>query len=245
MRKNRKVGVLFCSLWTAVSLGACSAGATKIYADNHMNAVVRNEDEEKVLAVDVDLTSKAPALSEFSMDALTLDGTVKSYEVQLSDGTIYGYQDDTMDHGTETYAKVFKSMEELSDTLDRSLLQSNENVYPEGENNFLLIYDKTQDNITIHAAQVAAMENFKVKWDVLITFTSDKSSRNTFNIYDVTDRINHETYTSQNGLQTELFWDADTGKAGICVLEEGMCYTWELDGKVDEESVKAYADTIS
>lgn len=244
MKKMKKIGIFVGIVSTTLNLGACSLFGKIIYENDYINAVVRNDGKEKVLEVNVRLPSGAPALSKASIDSLTEDGLKKDYEVQLSDGMIYGYHDSTTDHGTETYLKVFESVKELDEELDRSLLQSNGNAYLPGENNFLLTYDKIQGNIDIQAAEVADMERFKVNWNVFMVLDPKKNNRKLFNIYDVSNKIKHESYISQKGVKTELFWDADTGKAVIYALEEGVCYTWELDGKVDEKSVKAYADTI-
>lgn len=244
MKKKKITGMFAGMLWGLLTLGACSFLGKTIYEDDQISAVVQNDGEDTILAVTVGLPSEAPSLSKTSMDLLTEDGPKREYEVQLSDGMIYGYQDATSDHGTETYVKVLESMREVNEVLDRSLLQSNENAYQPGENNFLLLYDKIQGDLTIQAAEVTDMEKLKVTWNVYMTLKSSRNNRATSQIYDVTNQVQHESYLSPSGIQTELFWDTDMGKAGIYALEEGVCYIWELDGEVDEETVKAFADTI-
>lgn len=54
----------------------------------------------------------------------------------------------------------------------------------------------------------------------------------------------HESYSTQQNLDTELFWDEDTQKAAVCILQEGVCYSWELDGPPDLETVREFAETI-
>ena len=58
-------------------LAACSVKLTKIYEDDHINAVVQEKEGQAVLAVDVRFTSAAPGLSETTLAEITKDGPKK------------------------------------------------------------------------------------------------------------------------------------------------------------------------
>lgn len=79
---------------------------------------------------------------------------------------------------------------------------------------------------------------------MFITIDPQGADRNTFLVDEITVQIQHDTYLTRNDVETELFWDEKTGKGSVFIVTENTCYEWELEGEVDRESVKAFAETI-
>ena len=228
----------------AIMLVSCSMHEIQVYENEVMHASVLEDDQETVLSVRVDLPGKVCGLSEASEAVLTAGGPQKDFEVRLSDGMYYEYQDDTKDQGPQMYPSVYKSMDDVNAAMGQEVMQSTDLVYPEGENNYFVLYDKTEQSIHITGAAVPCAEYVSVEWNVFITTDLQGADRNTFLVNEITDQIQHDTYLTRNDVETELFWDEKAGKGAVFIVTENACYEWELEGEVDRKSVKAFAETI-
>lgn len=110
-------------------LASCSMNEVQVYEDESIHASVQEDDQETVLSVKVDLPGKVCGLSEASEAVLTAGGSQKDFEVRLSDGMYYEYQDDTKDQGPQVYPSVYKSMDDVNAAMGKELMQSTDLVY--------------------------------------------------------------------------------------------------------------------
>lgn len=225
-------------------LAACSMGITKIYENQQMNVFMQKEDGETSLSVYVTLPPNTQNLSQSALNELTRDGPQKDFEVQLSDGIYYTYQDATMDEGARMYIRVFERIAEIEEAIEWNLMQSYATVYPQEKNNFFVSYDAIEKSVSIHAAKCPGGDDLTVTWNAFLTFGSEQNGKQIISIPGITEKVQHETYTTQQHVTAELFWDEDTGIASVFVLKENACYVWELVGDLNQESVRAFADTL-
>lgn len=253
MNADRKcaAGLCMAIVFMAALLTACGFGK-KIYEDDRLNAMITEADRR--LDLSVQIRSLPIPMQETVRKNLSAGELCHDFRTQLSDGTYYEYQDGTMDQGGGIYAYVYSSEAELEQALAQNLPNSSEISWPEGGNNFILMYtpahgtetEGTEESVDISAA--SAMENvtgagLRVNWNISLNYGT-AAGRATSYLSDVTEDVIYESYTSAQGLSMDLFVDEGSGQALVSLLEEGAYYTWSLTGKLTIDSVKMFADTV-
>lgn len=221
--------------------GGCSI--QKVYEDERMNAVI-TESEDGISSLSVYIQVSSEELPGKAKAAVETGERVKEYEVQLSDGTYYGYSDGTADGSGGVYPHVFSSADEIREFLGMNLL-TGETDYLEGEDNFVLFYDPLEPSISITSASADLADGITVRWDAYLNF-SGKNSQSVPGISGVSEEVRREEYTAPGGQRADIFFDGVSGQACVCVLEPGILYKWYLDGKSGEmeiQDVKTFIDS--
>ncbi len=249
--KNR-MGILCMAIsLLAVMLTACGSGE-KIYEDDRIKATVTESNGQLDLSVRI-RSSTAP-MREAVRKNLTEGELYHDFRTLMSDGIYYQYQDGTLDQEGGVYIYVYSSEAELEQVLEQSLPNSSGISWPEGENNFMLMYEPdngTEEEDRSEAVSIRAAEvpetvtgaGLRVSWSAYLHYGTEAGSA-TSSLSDVTEDVVYEAYTSAQDRSMDLFVDEGSGQALVILLEDGAYYTWSLTGKLTMDSVKTFADTI-
>ena len=235
----------------AVMLTACGSGE-KIYEDDRIKATVTESNGQLDLSVRI-RSSTAP-MREAVRKNLTEGELYHDFRTRMSDGIYYQYQDGTLDQEGGVYIYVYSSEAELEQALGQSLPNSSGISWPEGENNFMLMYEPdngTEDEDRSEAVSIRAAEvpetvtgaGLRVSWSAYLHYGTEAGSVAS-SLSDVTEDVVYEAYTSAQDRSMDLFVDEGSGQALVILLEDGAYYTWSLTGKLTMDSVKTFADTI-
>ena len=249
--RKHAAGLFMAIVLMAALLTACGFGK-KIYEDDRLNAMLTEADGRIDLSVRI--RSSAVPMQEKIREKLTAGELYHEFETLMSDGVSVGYEDGTLDQGGGVYIYVYSSEAELEQVLEQSLPNSSGISWPEGENNFMLMYEPDNgteeedgsETVSIRAAEVPETvtgAGLRVSWSAYLHYGTEAGSA-TSSLSDVTEDVVYEAYTSAQDRSMDLFVDEGSGQALVILLEDGAYYTWSLTGKLTMDSVKTFADTI-
>ena len=136
--RKHAAGLFMAIVLMAALLTACGFGK-KIYEDDRLNAMLTEADGRIDLSVRI--RSSAVPMQEKIREKLTAGELYHEFETLMSDGVSFGYEDGTLDQGGGVYIYVYSSEAELEQVLEQSLPNSSGISWPEGENNFMLMYE--------------------------------------------------------------------------------------------------------
>lgn len=136
MKKKKIMSfVIICGLFL---LTGCSS--KEVYHDDNMTAYFEENVEDR-LDLSIDFKCSTATLPESTVQTLlTFNPVYESFEIELSDGMIYGYVDGTLDDSGNIYMKAYSSLAELEKDLNMDVISSSDIVYPEDGNNLVLQY---------------------------------------------------------------------------------------------------------
>lgn len=156
--RKHAAGLFMAIVLMAALLTACGFGK-KIYEDDRLNAMLTEADGRIDLSVRI--RSSAVPMQEKIREKLTAGELYHEFETLMSDGVSFGYEDGTLDQGGGVYIYVYSSEAELEQVLEQSLPNSSGISWPEGENNFMLMYEPdngTEEEDRSEAVSIRAAE---------------------------------------------------------------------------------------
>lgn len=243
--KKRKIMsfVIICSLFL---LTGCSS--KEVYHNDNMTAYFEENVEDR-LDLSIDFICSTTNLPESTVQTLlTFSPVDESYEIELSDGMIYGYYNETLDDSSGIYMKAYSSLDELEKDLNMDVISSSNIVYPEDGNNLVLeYYPDTMLLINFASAKTSTGDVSSIQFQMQLKgaksnnrFAGDTSR----GVVDISENIRHEELKTRDGLRVDAFVDETKGKAGIYLLSDACLYSWELDNIQSYDDVKSFVDSL-
>lgn len=226
-------------------LSGCSS--TEVYHDENMTAYF--EEIEDRLDLSIDFKCSTTNLPESTVQTLlTFSPVDEAYEIELSDGMIYGFYNETLDDSSGIYMKAYSSLDELEKDLNMDVISSSNIVYPEDGNNLVLEY-YPDDMLFINFASAKTSTGDVSSIQFQMQLKGDKSN-NRFagdtsrGVVDISENIRHEELKTRDGSRVDAFVDETKGKAGIYLLSDACLYSWELDNIQSYDDVKSFVDSL-
>ena len=242
MKKKLIPALLPLILCAAFSLTGC--GAKEIYSDEQMTASLEDNDGRKDLRIYFNLPAGTP--DDGLKERLTELGIspVRDYETEMSDGTGYGYHDDTNDQsGSGVYIIPCSTIDEIENVLGRNLWTHPGLHYPEEETNFVMQYSGDGQRFSVHFAAADLEEGITVRPDIQLNLSSGQD-RTSNTLIDVSESIAHESWTTSGGLDADLFIDEAKGRACLALTDNACLYYWKIFGDISTEKIKAFAEEL-
>lgn len=243
--KKRKIMsfVIICGLFL---LTGCSS--KEVYHDDNMTAYFEEIVEDR-LDLSIDFKCSTATLPESTVQTLlTFNPVYESFEIELSDGMIYGYVDGTLDDGGNIYMKAYSSLAELEKDLNMDVISSSDIVYPEDGNNLVLQYHPdSMIFINFASAKTSTGDVSSIQFQILLKGTNPNNifaGDTSHIVVDISENIRHEKLKTRDGLRVDAFVDETKGKAGIYLLSDACLYSWELDNIQSYDDVKSFVDSL-
>lgn len=238
MKKKKRIisGLILSSLFM---LAGCSS--KEVYSDDNIIAQFETNDDR--LDLDIRFRISSTTAPEISEQTLSTFEPVHEYEVQLSDGTFYGYQDATLNKAGGIYVKTYSMLSEIEKDLNTDIISSSMVRYPEEGIHFSLHYDPV-NSISIHSAS-AKTDSFDVLGETILQIEFEGTYDYTTRVMmDISENIRHEELQTKTGDRVDVFVDETKGKAGVYLLSAGYIYSWQLDGIQSFADVKNFVNSL-
>lgn len=241
MKKGIKIifPAILCSLFLLVG---CSP--KELYHDDNIMAYFEETDGR--LDLSIDFRCFDTILPENTKQTLlTFTPVNDSYNIELSDGDIYGYYNGASNGGPSTYTKPYSSLAELEKDLNMDLISSSYIVYPENVNNMLLgYYPDAMISINFASAKTAVGDASNIEFQLNLESPHNYSDSTSRIIVDISENIRYEELETKDGLKVNVFIDESKGKAGI-YLSTGSClYSWQLNNIQSFDDVKNFVNSL-
>lgn len=237
----KKLGIVLIILFLISCLSGCSQKA--IYSSEGLTIYRVETDQGQELYADMSIY---PAkLSDDTKEFLTSGEPFVEYEVELSDGSFYGYQG-MENEEAHAYAYTYGTLSDIADSHHLNLLATEMATYPEGDRNFILIYDNNSRtrNVSIWGVKPKLEKNYQISYMNIYLCFGPETDRARYSLQNITDEANYETYKFVNGEQAHLMYDLSIGKGVVFVRMEGAFYVWELEGIDSQDDLYEFADSI-
>lgn len=236
----KKVRMILMALFLIFSLSGCSW--KDIYSAEGISIYRAETEEGKELYAEMSIVPIP--MPEEAKEFLTASEPVAEYEVQLSDGTSYGY------HGmeneeTQVYAYTYGSLGEIADSLHLKLLASDMVIYPESDKNFLLLYNTAGNRtVSIQGVKAKLEKDYQITYmDIYMCF-GPQTDRTRYSLQNISDEAEHVIYEIAEGEEAHLLYDLSVGTGTVFVRMDGAFYVWELEGIRSLEDLYEFADSI-
>lgn len=238
MNKRKIMIVGFLSFCITIGTSGCSTAT--VYENENINAVVTNSDDEKELLVRINVT---PSNLPETLKQRIEEELVHDFEIQLSDGTYYGYHDDTNDNNGGAFIETFSTMSDMEEILDKNLIYSTELIYPDDEVNFVLSILPTDNGVSVNSASVAFTDKISVQGTLYMSYGSSDGNF-TPSLTGVTDEIYCEESETSFGEEVLVLVDETADKAGIYLEMDEIIYWWSFEGDFDKEDIMSFINTL-
>lgn len=237
-RGKRCFGILMLAVCGVIA--GCSA--QRVYQDQQTTAeLVKTEQGGYELQLYIQVPPEKP--SRDLEEALTQPEPVREYEIRLSDGTYYTYSDGTADGAGGVCPQVFSLPSELEETIGKKILYSEEILYPEQENNLLLLYDPVQSDVTVTSAKMELSDGTSVCGEAFMNL-GEKNSRYHCLVQGVSEELCREEYPVPGGGTADVYLDDRNGTACICLVNGGCVTCWKLEGELNLQKVRGFVDSL-
>lgn len=237
----KRTGIVAMLLLLISCLSGCSW--KDIYSAEGISIYRVETEQGKELYADMSIY---PAkLSDDTKESLTTSEPIVEYEVELSDGISYGYQG-MENEKPHAYAYTYATLSDIADSHQLDLLASDIAIYPEGNQNFMLLYDNGSRTrtVSIWGVNPRLEKDYQVSYMHIYLCFGPETDRARYSLQDITDEANYVTYEISNGEQAHLMYDLSIGKGVIFVRMDGAFYVWELEGIKNLDDLYEFADSI-
>lgn len=226
-------------------LTSCLTGCSQKAIHSTEGLTIYRVETEQGKELYADMSIYPSKLSDDTKKSLTSSEPFVKYEVELSDGLSYGYQG-MENEDAHTYAYTYGTLDDISDSHHLNLLATDMAIYPEGNRNFILIYDNNSRtrNVSIWGVKPKLEKDYQVSYMNIYLCFGPETDRARYSLQNITDEANYETYEIVNGDQAYLMYDLSIGKGVIFVRQEGAFYVWELEGIESRDDLYEFANSI-
>ena len=236
----KKAKIILATLFVTFSLSGCAW--QDIYSAKGISIYRAETESGKEIYAEMSIL---PAqLAEEAEEYLTASEPFSEYEVQLSDGTSYGYQG-MENEEPQVYAYTYGTLEEISEVLHVDLLASDMMIYPVSDKNFLLLYNTVGNRtVSIQGVKAKLEKDYEVTYmDIYLCF-GPETDRTRYSLQNITDEADHVIYEIAEGEEAHLLYDLSVKKGAVLVRMDGAFYVWELKGIKKLEELYEFADSI-
>lgn len=237
----KRAGIVIMTLLLMSGLSGCSQKT--VYSDEGLTIYQVETDQGKELYADMSIS---PAeLSDDTYESLTASEPVVEYEVELSDGSVYGHQG-MENEEAHAYAYTYGTLSDISASHHLDLLTSDMTIYPESNRNFILIYDNNSRtrNVSIFGVKPEIEKDYQISYMQIYLCYGPETDRARYSLQNITEEACQETYEIIDGEQAHLMYDLSVGKGVIFVRMEGAFYVWGLEGIEKQDDLYEFADSI-
>lgn len=239
MKTNKRIVCFIVSCCFCLLVG-CGAG--EVYRDDNIVAGLDDSVDGR-LDLSINFRLSSAALDDSTLQTLeTFPGSM-NLDVALSDGMIYGFNNEGAAGASPTKWKVYSTADEIERDLNMDIISSTEITYPDDRTNFLLTYYPDDYVIFITSAGVKTKNCTVSESGLQIHFdgTTGYTSRS---MIDISDNIRHEELETADGKRVDVFIDETKEKAGIYLLTPGCLYDWELSSIRSLDDVKNFVNSL-
>lgn len=230
-------GFLSCCLMTGI--WGCSIDT--VYESETVHAFVTESDGEKELELQI---KAAPSdFPETLKQYMKEKEPVHHFEAELSDGTYYGYQDDTNDKNGGIFPETFSDLKDMEELLDKNLIHSNAIMYPAGKVNFVLSFLPGDNSVSIQAAKSAYKDKISVGETIYMVYGKSEG-RFSPRLTGVTDQIYCRELNTSFGEKVLAFIDETADQAGVYLEMDGAVYWWNFEGDFNQEDIISFINTL-
>lgn len=183
-------------------------------------------------------------LSDDTKRSLAVGEPLSEYEVELSNGTFYGFQS-SENLEPKNYAYTYGTLTEIAEAHHLDLLASKFAVYPEGEKNLIVIYDSSSSQtVSIMGVDPEIGKDYWIETMDIYFSCGGHTDHSRFTLTGITDEADYVTYEICDGEEAHIMYDLSIGKGIVFVRTDGAVYRWELEGVGSMDDFYEFADSI-
>lgn len=237
----KRAGIIVIALLLISCLSGCSQKA--IYSAEGLTIYRVETEEGKELYADMSIFPAQP--SEATKKSLTAGEPIIAGTVTLSDGDSYGYQG-MENEEPKAYLYTYESPGDIADALCLDILASDMAIYPESDQNFVLIYDNAARSrtVSIHGVDPKLGKDYSISYMNIYLCFGPQTDRARYSLRNITDEADYVTYEIAEGEQAYLLYDLSKKTGAVFVRMDGAFYVWELEEIKNLDDLYEFADSI-